>query len=148
MVISPTYAGDGAYSTSVPSGGLDREASLLKEAMENRQISQNAEDQEKSKAIEELSKLLDVRAEDIESNMNVRMKTMADSMQQIVDALVSVADQFIAVGKRCEAIEIRLTLIETAMGSLATMFPSDVATGTTNVRPQGRNYQQVVPHSG
>lgn len=145
MNISPQYAGDGAYQNTLPSGGLDREWSLLNEAMKNKQISSAADEKARTAALTELSTLLDSRAASIQTNLSVQIGVIADTVNGLVAVIVAQQQSYQDLATRLGNAEVEILQLQSDNETLRQSLPSDAASGTSNARPAGREYRTVVP---
>lgn len=142
--ISPQYTGDGAYDGTTPRGGLDREWRLLKDAMADRKISSSAEAQAKTRALDELSGLLDARQASIQNSLSPQLLAMTDSINRVLAALVEMSTALGDLGQRVNDVELHLLQIDGDLETIRMKLPPDASTGTSNARPAGRDYQTVV----
>lgn len=144
MIISPTYAGDGAFSGRSTGGGLEREWAILKDAMSGKQVSDAVANKKRDEELAELSYLLDEKAIGIETGLVSKMSVLSDAMTTMVKALTAIAEQFKAMSDMLSGLETRIVQLEADVSSLSTQFPPDAVSGDSNIRPGGRIYRQVV----
>lgn len=142
--ISPQYTGDGAYDGTAPRGGLDREWRLLQDAMADRRISSGAEAQAKTKALTELSGLLDARQDAIQQSLSPQLLAMTDSINRVLGALLEMSTALGDLGKRVNDAELTLLQVNADLDTIRMSLPADASTGTSNARPAGREYRTVI----